>query len=153
MLGRTSAVEWTRDGAFFGYAASAARGHSPRLLGNMTRSTKSLCWALGTALAFCAVLFAFRWLGVFSLIAALIMIACSERFRTEEFCLLALAAFLFCSLLPVDVSFATRPGFPRLLPVCYGKPGKTVLDRAHRGEVVLGGCMVSGYDPLWVVVW
>ena len=62
-------------------------------------------------------------------------------------------AALFCSLLPLDVSFATRPGLPKLLPVCYGKPGKVLLDRAHRGEVVLGGCMVRGYDPLWVVVW
>ncbi len=84
---------------------------------------------------------------------ALVMIACRERFRSEEACLLALAGFLFCSLLPVDVSFTTCPGLPKLLPVCYGKPGKELLDRAHRGEVVLGGCLVRGYDPLWVVVW
>src|SRR4051794_33573886 len=119
----------------------------------MTRSSKLLCWAAGIALALCAVLFAFRWLGVFFVVLALLIIACSQRFRTEESCLLALAAFLFCSLLPVDVSFATRRGLPKLLPVCYGKPGKVVLDRAHRGEVVLGGCVIHGYDPLWVVVW
>jgi hypothetical protein len=119
----------------------------------MSRATKSLCWVLGGALALCAVMFAFRWLGVFFLIASLVIIVCRESLRSEEAFLLALAGFLFCSLLPVDVSFTTRTGLPRLLPVYYGKSGKQLLDRAHRGEVVLGGCMVRGYDPLWVVVW
>lgn len=119
----------------------------------MSRSTKSLCWAVGAVLALCALVFAFRWLGVIFAIAALIIIAFRDRFRTEEACLLALAGFLFCSLLPVDISFTSRAGLPKVLPVCYGKPGKATLDRAHKGEVVLGGCMVRGYDPLWVVVW
>lgn len=123
------------------------------LLGDMSRPNKSLCWAVGTALALCAILFAFRWLGVFVVGAALVIIACSERFRTEEACLYALAAFLFCSLLPVDVSLETRRGLPKILPVCYGKPDKALLERARRGEVALGGCMVRGYDPFWVVVW
>jgi hypothetical protein len=119
----------------------------------MSRSTKSLCWAVGIGMAVCAVIFAFRWLGLFLLIVSLIIIAFRENLRSEEALLLALAGFLFCSLLPVDVSFHTRAGFPKLLPICYGKPGKALIDRAQRGEVVLGGCMVSGYDSLWVVVW
>lgn len=119
----------------------------------MSRSTKSLCWTVGIALALCAVMFAFRLLGVFVSIICLVIIACRENLRSEEALLLTLAGFLFCSLLPLDVSFQTRAGFPKLLPVCYGKPGKTLLERAHRGEVVLGGCVVRGYDPLWVVVW
>jgi hypothetical protein len=98
-------------------------------------------------------MFAFRWLGVFFVIATLIIIAFRERFRTEEAFLFALAGFLFCSLLRVDVAFTTRAGLPKLLPVCYGRPGKALLNRANRGEVVLGGCLVRGYDPLWVVVW
>jgi hypothetical protein len=119
----------------------------------MSRSTKSLCWVLGIPLALCAVLFAFRWLGVFFVIASLVVIICRENLRCEEALLLTLAGFLFCSLLPVDVSFTTRAGLPKVLPVCYGKPGHELLDRARRGEVVLGGCMVRGYDPLWVIVW
>ena len=98
-------------------------------------------------------MFAFRWLGVFFVIASLVIIVCRENLRSEEALLLTLAGFLFCSLLPVDVSFTTRAGTPKLLPVYYGKPGRQLLERAHRGEVVLGGCMVRGYDPLWVVVW
>src|SRR5215468_9657312 len=119
----------------------------------MSRSTKSLCWIVGIALAFCAVAFAFRWSGVFFVIVSRVIIACRENLRREEALLLTLAGFLFCSLLPVDVSFTTRKGLPRLLPIYYGKPGKALLDRAHRGEVELGGCICRGYDPLWVIVW
>jgi hypothetical protein len=119
----------------------------------MSRSTKSLCWVLGIPLALCAVLFAFRWLGVLFLVASLILIACRVVLRTEQALLLALAGFLFCSLLPVDVSLTARKGPPKLLPIYYGKPGRQLLDRAHRGEVELGGCVSRGYDPLWVIVW
>src|SRR5260370_3282886 len=119
----------------------------------MSRATKSLCWVLGGALALGAMLFAFRWLGVFFVIVSLAIIGCRENLRSEEALLLTLAGFLFCSLLPVDVSFTTSAGLPKVLPVCYGKPGKELLDRAHRGEVLLCGCLVRGYDPLWVIVW
>jgi hypothetical protein len=108
---------------------------------------------LGIVLVPCALLFAFRWLGVLFAIVSLVIIACRENLRSEEALLLTLAGFLFCSLLPVDTSFTTRPGLPKLLPVCYGKPRYDTLARAQRGEVVLGGCIVRGYDPLWVIAW
>ena len=35
----------------------------------------------------------------------------------------------------------------RLLPVVYGEPGPELFEKADRGEVILGGCIVSGLDP------
>jgi hypothetical protein len=131
-----------------------APNRRPRFtFGDMSRTAKSFCWVLGIPLALCAALFAFRWLGVLFVIVSLATIACRENLRSEDALLLTLAGFLFCSLLPVDTSLTTRPGLPKLLPVCYGKPRYDNLARAQRGEVVLGGCMVRGYEPLWVIVW
>ena len=119
----------------------------------MTGSGKSLGWSVGAALAFAAVVFAFRWLGVLFVLTGLALIACRASLRTEEALAVVLVGFLFCSLLPVDISFIVRSGLPKILPVYYGKPAKPLQDRASKGEVVLGGCLVRGYDPLWVVVW
>src|SRR5262245_24269376 len=119
----------------------------------MSSSNKSLGWAVGGALAIAAVLFAFRWLGVLFAMSGLVLIACRASLRTEEGLAFVLVGFLFCSLLPVDISFVVRPGFPKLLPICYGYPGKQLRYRAAKGEVLLGGCMRSGYDPVWVLVW
>jgi hypothetical protein len=119
----------------------------------MTHAIKTLAPVLGVILAGLALLFAFRWLGIFFVIASLVVIACRPDLRTREMAALVLIGFLSCSLLPIDISFNTRPGLPKLIRVYYGKPNRVLRDRAAKGEVVLGGCMVSGYDPLWVIVW
>jgi hypothetical protein len=119
----------------------------------MTRATKSLGWVFGGVLALGGVIFAFRWLGILFVAASLVLIACRPSLRTEHAFAVVLGGFLFCSLLPVDVSFITRPGLPRIVPICYGMPGQALRERAARGEIVLGGCLVRGYDPLWVLVW
>ena len=60
---------------------------------------------------------------------------------------------LVLSLLPADVSFETRPGPPRLVPAAHGLPDPELQEKARRGEVILGGCLATGYGPAWVVVW
>jgi len=127
------------------------QGQANRYL--IRRSTKSLGWSVGAALVLAAVIFAFRWLGVLFVLAGLGLIACRASLRTEEAVAVVLVGFLLCSLLPIDISFLVRPGWPKILPVHYGMPAKALRDRAAKGEVVLGGCLVRGYDPLWVLVW
>ena len=34
-----------------------------------------------------------------------------------------------------------------MVPIVYGYPGGALWDRVHRGEVALGGCVVTGFDP------
>jgi hypothetical protein len=57
------------------------------------------------------------------------------------------------ALSPVEVSCATRPGLPGIVPVVGGYPAPHARERSRRGEVVLAGCMVSGLEPRWVVIW
>lgn len=37
----------------------------------------------------------------------------------------------------------------RAVPIAYGMPGPEVFDAADEGRVVLGGCVVTGFDPDW----
>jgi hypothetical protein len=61
-----------------------------------------------------------------------------------------------------DIMQQDRPHFsarkPRRCPVCgsawvlkivYGMPGPELAAAAQRGEVALGGCCISDYDPSW----
>ncbi len=61
--------------------------------------------------------------------------------------------FLFFSILPVDITFINYPGPPKIVPYIKGLPSRDLMVDARRGEVVLGGCVITGYHPRWVVVW
>jgi hypothetical protein len=56
-------------------------------------------------------------------------------------------------LSPIEISMFRRPGPPGVVPLIMGLPGPELRARARRGEVVLGGCITSGHEPRWVVVW
>jgi hypothetical protein len=57
------------------------------------------------------------------------------------------------ALSPVEVSAMTRAGHPGIVPLVMGLPGPALLERAGRGEVILGGCIATGLEPRWVVIW
>ena len=40
-------------------------------------------------------------------------------------------------------------GSTRVVKIAYGLPGPELAAAAQRGEVALGGCCVSDYDPRW----
>lgn len=42
---------------------------------------------------------------------------------------------------------------PRLVPLVMGFPEPETAQRAKRGEVILGGCIVSGFEPKYYLVW
>ncbi len=54
---------------------------------------------------------------------------------------------------PIEVSCTTRDGWPGVVAVLPGLPSARGLERARRGEVVLLGCIVTGLEPRWVVIW
>ena len=38
-------------------------------------------------------------------------------------------------------------GSCEVLQIIYGLPGKSLMDEERRGEVELGGCVITGNDP------
>ena len=63
---------------------------------------------------------------------------------------LIFVSFLIAVFLPIDVSLQNYPGPPRFVRLVMGL---TDGNRASKGEVMLGGCMVRGNEPRWVWVW
>lgn len=57
------------------------------------------------------------------------------------------------SLSPVDIGFTNRPGPPHLAPLVMGLPDGELIERAERGEIVLGGCVIAGNLPKYILVW
>lgn len=63
------------------------------------------------------------------------------------------AVCLFLCFSPIDVLPIPKGGRPRLVPLVMGLPRPETIQRAERGEVVLGGCLVSGFEPKYYLVW
>jgi hypothetical protein len=74
----------------------------------------------------------------------------SRRIRPP---LIAWALFLALSFSPIDVMPFPKHGPVRLVPLVMGLPTAETLKRAKRGEVILGGCIVSGFEPKYYLVW
>jgi hypothetical protein len=63
------------------------------------------------------------------------------------------AVWLTLTLSPSDVFPIPKGGPPRLVPLVMGLPRPETGARAKRGEVKLGGRIVSGYEPKYYLVW
>ena len=57
------------------------------------------------------------------------------------------------TLLPFDVTLHNAPGPPHLVPLIMGLPAPQTLDACARGEAVCGGCVVSVFEPTWLLIW
>jgi len=86
----------------------------------------------------------------------LVLIACYLRFlftSKAKWMRLVFVAFLVAAFLPIDISLMNYPGPPRFVPLIMGLPNPDDFARRERGEVVLGGCILRGNEPRWVLVW
>lgn len=61
--------------------------------------------------------------------------------------------FILSVFSPIDISFKNYPGPPRMVTLVMGLPMGETLERAERGEIMLGGCVVTGHEPKHVLVW
>ena len=66
---------------------------------------------------------------------------------------LAVVVFWIVAFLPIDISLKNYPGPPRFVPLIMGSPTEEDVARERRGEVILGGCILRGNEPKWVLVW
>jgi hypothetical protein len=88
------------------------------------------------------------------LVAAFVAWCAADRLRRTA--TVAVVAVVFVCLeifLPFDVSLIDGPGGVKVARVAMGKPGPESMAAAERGEIVLGGCVVLGMEPRWVLVW
>jgi hypothetical protein len=107
-----------------------------------------LALILSTFFAF----FAFRFVALPFLVAAWVFFF---KFGSRDL-RPSLAFWTVCLLLcfsPVDVLPISKGGHPRLVPLVMGFPKPETVQRAKRGEVIWGGCIVSGFEPQYYLVW
>ena len=111
---------------------------------------------LGPVLLFSCLLVQMHSFRVTAAILLLVFIGCYTRFlftSKTKWLKLVFLAFLVAASLPVDISILNYPGPPRFVPLIMGMPGPEDFARRERGEVVLGGCILRGNEPRWILVW
>ncbi len=94
---------------------------------------------------------AFRFVSLPLLIATWALFV---KFRRSDLrpSLIAWMVWLALSFSPIDVLPIPKGGPPRLVPLVMGLPRPETRERAKRGEVILGGCIVSGFEPKYYLV-
>jgi hypothetical protein len=102
-----------------------------------------LVWFFFTARLLCFVFF----------IPAIVSLWTLHHHERTRLVLALWIAFALSPLCPIGFSLHNLPGPPRFVPLAMGKPGHELLAAGKRGEVLLGGCIVTGFEPRWVWVW
>ena len=78
----------------------------------------------------------------------------TKRLHRAWFVAVVLFGFLALEFgLPFDVSMLNRPGAPSIRTLQMGLPSKELAERAEADGIELGGCLVIGNEPRWIVVW
>jgi len=95
---------------------------------------------------------AYQFVSIPFLIAAWVLFLKSGR-TTIRPSLIALTICLPLTFSPIDILPLPKGGRPRLVPLVMGLPTRETAERAQRGEVILGGCIVSGFEPKYYLVW
>jgi hypothetical protein len=118
-----------------------------------SRFTILLLWFL-TGLAFIFTLAPWRLLPDIFLLAFVILWIRRPHLRKAKMLAMVFTAFLLMeAYLPFDISMFYWPGKPRVVQLVMGLPKKETVQRAQRGEVALGGCIVMGNEPRWILIW
>ena len=118
--------------------------------------TKAFKALLGPVLLLTCWVVLYNSFRVTALVLLLVLIGAYVHFvRTSKTGLMRLVfvGFLIAAFLPIDVTVHNAPGPPRFVPLIMGMPHPEDFAAADRGEAVLGGCIVRGNEPRWMLVW
>jgi len=109
---------------------------------------------LGLGLVFSTLFWfiAFRFISLPVLIVAWVLFF-KQRGKDLRPSLAAWAVWLLLTFSPIDVLPFPRGWPPRIVPLVMGLPKHETLERAKRGDVILGGCIVTGFEPKYYIVW
>jgi hypothetical protein len=94
-----------------------------------------------------------RGLSTFALLATVIGAFLHIAGRGHRLLVVSGVVFAVVTCSPIDFTYLAVPGKLRVVPFVRGLPGPALRERARRGEVVLGGCLSSGREPRWLLVW
>ena len=100
-----------------------------------------------------------RFAGTLLIAAAFILYLSSFWNNTTRAALIVCAVAAASLLSPIDIcspydrGLSYTAGKIGVLPLVLGIPTTKTLESAHRGEVVVGGCIVAGMDPKYVIAW
>jgi hypothetical protein len=67
--------------------------------------------------------------------------------------IMMLLLFVPLTFSPLDIFPLHRSWPPKIVPLVMGRPRAETVERAKKGEVFLGGCFVSGFEPKYYLVW
>ena len=97
-------------------------------------------------------LLAFRFISLPFLIASWVLFV---KFGGKDLrlSLTTWVVWLALTFSPIDVFPIPKGGRPRLLRLVMGLPRPETVERAKRRDVILGGCIVSGFEPKYYLVW
>jgi len=116
----------------------------------LVRWTSAVVVALISALW---LIVSFRYVAVPAYLAMVLLLFAAAYGIGLRGAVVAVGVFVLATLSPVDIRLPSFEGSPRLVPYVMGLPTSATVEKAARGEVVLGGCIVSGFEPQWVLVW
>jgi len=104
--------------------------------------------------------FSIVWLGIAPRTVGLIILAflivayiTISLHRSSKLIVKGWFVFMAVTIQPFDITFRDVPGSPKLVPYIMGLPSEEAKLKESQGEIVLGGCIVSGFEPKWVLVW
>lgn len=95
---------------------------------------------------------AFRFITLPAIIVAWVFF-CKRGGKDIRQSLAAWAVFVLLMFSPIDVLPVPRAWPPRVVPLVMGLPRRETLERARRGEVILGGCLTTGFEPKYYLLW
>lgn len=72
--------------------------------------------------------------------------------RWRQFVVISVA-YLLIAYGPLDFIRTHSFDVPRIMPYMIGLPSPEARKAAERGEVWLHGCVYTGREPKWVIVW
>ena len=132
---------------------TAASTPPPARLNN-DQARAGLRWGVGILLLLSTLFWfiALRFISLpFLIVAWGLLVKCGRSNLRPS--LISWAVWLVLSFSPIDVLPIPKGGPPRLVPLVMGLPRPETVERAKRGEVILGGCIVSGLEPKYYLVW
>src|SRR5574341_1427568 len=112
----------------------------------------SLLW-FQTTVVFADEWFLIRNFGALCLLSAIGLYFVPVGKYRKQTILVCLLIFGLTRLSPIEVSLQNYVGPPHFVVLVASYPSEKDAKMVSRGEAMLNGCIVSGYEPKWVLVW